>query len=43
MVAMDCCALNEIGYQDDLKTYLLSKLEFPAERIRQVSTARHNS
>ena len=35
-------ALDELGYPDELKAYLLPKLEFPAERIRQVSTIRHN-
>lgn len=35
-------ALDELGYSDELKTYLLPKLEFPAERIRQVSAARHS-
>ncbi|ETX12204.1 globin [Marinomonas ushuaiensis DSM 15871] len=33
-------ALEELGYSDELKNYLLPKLEFPAERIRQVSAAR---
>ena len=36
-------ALDEVGYSESLKTYLLAKLEFPAERIRQVSEARHES
>lgn len=35
-------ALDELGYPEDLKAYLLPKLEFPAERIRQVSAARHS-
>lgn len=34
-------ALIELGYQEDLRAYLLTKLEFPAERIHQVSAARH--
>tara|TARA_R110001599_G_scaffold24519_14_gene88622 strand:+ start:642 stop:1070 length:429 start_codon:yes stop_codon:yes gene_type:complete len=36
-------ALDELGYPEDVKAYLLPKLEFPAERIRQVSAARHNA
>jgi hemoglobin len=36
-------ALDELGYPEDGKAYLLPKLEFPAERIRQVSAARHNA
>ncbi|WP_339722905.1 group II truncated hemoglobin [Marinomonas primoryensis] len=36
-------ALDELGYPEDVKAYLLPKLEFPAERIRQVSAALHNA
>ncbi|GAA0236023.1 group II truncated hemoglobin [Marinomonas primoryensis] len=36
-------ALDELGYPEDVKAYLLPKLKFPAERIRQVSAARHNA
>ncbi|MCB5162380.1 group II truncated hemoglobin [Marinomonas algarum] len=40
---LDCMAvtLDELHYPDDLKAYLMSKLAFPAERIRQVSAANH--
>ncbi|MBR7888178.1 group II truncated hemoglobin [Marinomonas sp. A79] len=40
---LDCMAvaLDELNYPADLKAYLLPKLEFPAERIRQVSAANH--
>ncbi|GGN18404.1 MULTISPECIES: group II truncated hemoglobin [Marinomonas] len=34
-------ALDELDYPDALKAYLLPQLAFPAERIRQVSAARH--
>lgn len=34
-------ALNEQNYPDALKRYLIEKLEFPAERIRQVSQIHH--
>lgn len=34
-------ALIELNYPQDLRTYLLTKLAFPAERIQQVSAARH--
>lgn len=34
-------ALIELGYPEDLRAYLLTKLEFPAERVRQVSAIRH--
>ncbi len=34
-------ALDELNYPEELKAYLLPQLEFPAERIRQVSAARH--
>ncbi|AEF53120.1 globin [Marinomonas posidonica IVIA-Po-181] len=34
-------ALDHLGYPDDLKSYLIDKLEFPAERIRQVSQMQH--
>ncbi len=35
-------ALDELKYSEELKGYLLPQLEFPAERIRQVSAAKHN-
>lgn len=34
-------ALDELNYPEELKAYLLPQLEFPAERIRQVSVAKH--
>ncbi|MGO2510405.1 group II truncated hemoglobin [Marinomonas polaris] len=34
-------ALDELGYSEELKAYLLPQLAFPAERIRQVSAAKH--
>lgn len=34
-------ALDELKYSEELKGYLLPQLEFPAERIRQVSAATH--
>ncbi|MCV2401995.1 group II truncated hemoglobin [Marinomonas sp. C2222] len=35
-------ALDECGYSQELKDYLLPQLEFPAERIRQVSTIKNS-
>ncbi|TDO97359.1 group II truncated hemoglobin [Marinomonas balearica] len=34
-------ALDTLDYPDDLKAYLIEKLNFPATRIHQVSQARH--